>query len=73
MAEARIKLSDPQFQAALERYGKQLCKELGDYEELCKDSIEQYAPLLFATALQWLQPATICVDLVHVCPPPPSP
>ena len=71
VTEARTKIADPSFQAAIEKYlEKTVCKEAGDYEELCKDSIQQYAPLAFAMALQYLSPAYVCVSLTHVCPKP---
>jgi hypothetical protein len=71
VVEVRQKLADPQFQALVEKYLKGLCKDLGEYENVCRDGVEQYAPLAFVVALQWLQPATVCVDLVHLCPAPP--
>lgn len=70
--EARQKIADPQFQAAIEHYLEKLCNNAGDYAEMCHDSVQQYAPLAFAVALDYLRPATICVDLVHLCPTKPE-
>jgi hypothetical protein len=69
--EAREKVADPEFQSTLEKYLEQLCKKAGDYENMCVDSIQQYAPVAFAMALDYLNPVTVCVSLVHVCPAPP--
>lgn len=70
--EARQKIADPQFQSTVEHYLEKLCSNAGDYSEMCHDSVQQYAPLAFAVALDYLRPATICVDLVHLCPTKPA-
>ena len=70
MAEAREKIADPQFQSEVEHYLYKLCKQAGNYEEFCEDSIQQYAPLVFAAALDYLRPVYLCVDLTHVCQAP---
>ena len=68
VTEARAKLADPEFQSQVEKFLQKLCKQAGDYEEMCVDSIQQYAPLAFAMALDYVKPKLVCIDLVHLCP-----
>jgi hypothetical protein len=73
--EAREKVADPEFQSEVDKFLEKVCKNLGDYAEMCENYVEQYAPLVFAVALDYLRPAVICVDFLHVChhhSPPPS-
>lgn len=70
--EARVKLADPVFQAAVEKYFKKMCTRTGDFEETCKEYIMQYGPIAFALAEQYLVPSKVCVFL-HLCPFTPGP
>jgi hypothetical protein len=65
--ELRTKLADPEFQHAVETYAKAVCTELGDYQNICIQYVNEYAPIVFALAEDYLDPRTVC-GVLHVCP-----
>lgn len=45
--ELRTEIENPQFQAAAEAYAKKLCSKLSpDFVAECKETIDQYGPLV---------------------------
>jgi hypothetical protein len=65
--EAREKIADPEFQSAVEKFLEKICKNLGDCADTCQNYVEQYTPLIFAIALDYLRAPVICEDLLHFC------
>lgn len=67
--EVRDKISDPEFQHEVEVYAKTICQSLGDYKNMCIQYVDEYAPIAFALAEDYLDPRSVC-GIVHMCPPP---
>ena len=65
--EVRDKISDPEFQHEVEKYAKTVCKSLGDYKDMCTQYVDEYAPIAFALAEDYLDPRSVC-GVVHMCP-----
>lgn len=65
--EVRDKISDPEFQKEVEKYAKSVCESLGDYKTMCTQYVDEYAPIAFALAEDYLDPRTVC-GVLHMCP-----
>jgi hypothetical protein len=70
--EIRDKIADPQFQAEVEKYLKNLCTKFGDYKDICVQYVNQYGPIVFALAEDYLDPRHTCV-ILRMCPAPRPP
>ena len=69
--EVRDKISDPEFQHEVETYAKTICKSLGDYKSMCDQYVDEYAPIAFALAEDYLDPRSVCgaVSYTHLTLP----
>ncbi|KAL8093138.1 uncharacterized protein LOC141693836 [Apium graveolens] len=66
IAEALIKLKDPDTELDIIEVLLKACKAVKGYETKCKRMVFEYGPLILINAEQWLESNDIC-NILHAC------
>ncbi|KAJ8022464.1 Prosaposin [Holothuria leucospilota] len=59
-------LKDPNVQTAIVHQLENICDDLGSLGPQCRQYVDEYAPLVFNIALQYLTPSTVC-SILGLC------